>query len=93
MNGSVGRVIHLAFSLGMMRSPLEREHDLGVFKALSGAEQPMDCRGSQKGSRETSAPGDRPDPGIEPSSLALAGRFFTTSVTCEAIPLIALVFS
>ena len=48
MNGSVGRVIHLAFSLGMMRSPLEREHDLGVFKALSGAEQPVDCRGSQR---------------------------------------------
>ena len=54
MNGSVGRVIHLAFSLGVMRSPLEREHDLGVFKALTGVEQPMDCRGSQKGSRETS---------------------------------------
>ena len=32
-------------------------------------------------------PGDRPDPGIEPTSLmspALAGRFFTTSTTWEA---------
>ena len=38
------------------------------------------------------SPGDLPDPGIEPSSLALAGRFFTTSATCEAISLIALVF-
>ena len=31
-------------------------------------------------------PGDLPDPGIEPISLmspALAGRFFTTSATCE----------
>ena len=25
--------------------------------------------------------GDRPDPGMEPASLTLAGRFFTTSVT------------
>ena len=38
------------------------------------------------------SPGDLPDPGIEPSSFALAGRFFTTSATCEAISLIALVF-
>ena len=33
------------------------------------------------------SPGDRPDPGIEPTSLmfpALAGRFFTTSATWEA---------
>ena len=33
------------------------------------------------------SPGDLPDPGIEPESLmfpALAGRFFTTSATCEA---------
>ena len=33
------------------------------------------------------APGDLPDPGIEPTSLtslALAGRFFTTSATWEA---------
>ena len=33
-------------------------------------------------------PGDLPDPGIEPSSLmspALAGRFFTTSATWEAL--------
>ena len=32
-------------------------------------------------------PGDIPDPGIEPlsqASPALAGRFFTTSTTCEA---------
>ena len=32
-------------------------------------------------------PGDRPNPGMEPVSLmfpALAGRFFTTSATCEA---------
>ena len=32
-------------------------------------------------------PGDPPDPGIEPTSLmypALAGRFFTTSASCEA---------
>ena len=31
-------------------------------------------------------PGDLPDPGIEPASLtspALAGRFFTTSITWE----------
>ena len=34
------------------------------------------------------SPGDLPDPGIEPASLlspALAGRFFTTSTTWEAI--------
>ena len=33
------------------------------------------------------APGDLPDPGIEPTPLmspALAGRFFTTSATWEA---------
>ena len=33
-------------------------------------------------------PGDLPDPGIEPTSLtspALAGRYFTTSVTWEAL--------
>ena len=30
------------------------------------------------------AQGDLPDPGIEPVSLALAGRFFTTSATWEA---------
>ena len=29
-------------------------------------------------------PGDRPDPGIEPSSPVLAGEFFTTSTTWEA---------
>ena len=28
-------------------------------------------------------PGDLPDPGIEPASPALAGRFFTTSTTSE----------
>ena len=34
------------------------------------------------------SPGDLPDPGVEPTSLvspALAGRFFTTSVTWEAL--------
>ena len=36
------------------------------------------------------SPGDLPDPGIEPVSLtspalALAGRFFTTSATWEAL--------
>ena len=33
-------------------------------------------------------PGDLPDPGIEPASLislALAGRFFTTSATWEGL--------
>ena len=29
--------------------------------------------------------GDLPDPGIEPASTALAGRFFTTSATWEAL--------
>ena len=29
-------------------------------------------------------PGDLPNPGIEPASPALAGRFFTTSTTWEA---------
>ena len=29
-------------------------------------------------------PGDHLDPGIEPTSLALAGGFFTTSATWEA---------
>ena len=29
-------------------------------------------------------PGDLPNPGIEPVSTALAGRFFTTSTTWEA---------
>ena len=35
------------------------------------------------------SPGDLPDPGIEPTSLkspALAGRFFTTNATWEALP-------
>ena len=34
------------------------------------------------------SPGALPDPGFEPTSLlspALAGRFFTTSATCEAL--------
>ena len=31
-------------------------------------------------------PGDLPDPGIEPMSPALAGGFFTTSATWEALP-------
>ena len=30
-------------------------------------------------------PGDRPEPGIELESLALAGGFFTTSATWEAL--------
>jgi len=33
-------------------------------------------------------PGDLPDPGIEPTSFmspALAGGFFATSATCEAL--------
>ena len=30
-------------------------------------------------------PGDLPDPEIEPASPALAGRFFTTSTTWEAL--------
>ena len=30
------------------------------------------------------SPGDLPDPGIKPVSLALAGRFFTTSIIWEA---------
>ena len=34
MNGSVGRVIHLAFSLGMMRSPWRRNMT-GEFSKLS----------------------------------------------------------
>ena len=36
----------------------------------------------------TLPPGDLPDPGIEPASLltsALAGRFFTTRATWEAL--------
>ena len=36
------------------------------------------------------SPGDLPDPGIQPVSLvfpALAGRFFSTSTTWEALPL------
>jgi len=32
-------------------------------------------------------PGDLPDPGIEPVSLALAGRFFTSSATWETLGL------
>lgn len=57
MNGSVGRVIHLVFSLSMMRSHLRLECDLTwEFSKLSlAAEQHMDCRGSQRGSRETSS--------------------------------------
>ena len=30
-------------------------------------------------------PGDLPNPGIEPASLALAGTFFTTRATCEVL--------
>ena len=40
-------------------------------------------------------PGDLPNPGIEPSSLmvpVLAGRFFTTSATWEALPIYRLFF-
>ena len=33
--------------------------------------------------------GDLPEPGVEPMSLALAGRFFTTSTTWEAGPQLA----
>jgi len=33
------------------------------------------------------SPGDVPNPGIKPVSLALAGRFFTTSATWEAFQL------
>ena len=60
---------------------------------------PMDC--SQPGSSvheilqvriqdwvAISSPGDLPNPGTEPGSLtspALAGGFFTTSATCEAL--------
>ena len=32
-----------------------------------------------------SSPGDLPNPGIEPSSPALAGGFFTTSTTWESL--------
>ena len=32
-----------------------------------------------------SPPGDLPDPGIKPGSSALAGGFFTTSATWEAL--------
>ena len=35
-------------------------------------------------------PGDLPDPGIEPQSLALADRFFTTSTTWEACKIFCL---
>ena len=36
------------------------------------------------------SPGDLPDPGIQPASLvfpSLAGRFFSTTATWEALPL------
>ena len=36
-------------------------------------------------SRGSSQPGDLPNPGIEPASLALAGLFFTTSASREAL--------
>ena len=32
-------------------------------------------------------PGDLPDPGIKPGPPTLADRFFTTSITCEALTL------
>ena len=32
-------------------------------------------------------PGDLPDPGIKPASPTLADRFFTPSITCEALTL------
>ena len=35
-------------------------------------------------------PGDRPNPGIEPGSLVLAGGFFTTSATWEVPSVIGL---
>ena len=46
-----------------------------------------DSPGKNTGVRCCRPPGDLPDPGIEPESLispALAGGFFTTSVTWEA---------
>ena len=52
---------------------------------------PLSMRFSMQGYRNGlpfPSPGDLPDPGIEPMSLmssALAGGFFTTSATWEAI--------
>jgi len=36
------------------------------------------------------SPGDLPDPGIEPESPALAGRFFTTEPPKKSFPLTVL---
>ena len=61
--------------------------------------KPMDCSQPSSSVHEIlqvriqdwvaiSSPGDLPNPGTEPGSLtspALAGRFFTTSATCEAL--------
>ena len=46
----------LGFSSKQDEKPLETEQDLiWSFKFLLAAEQHMDCRGSQRGSRETSS--------------------------------------
>ena len=39
------------------------------------------------------SPGDIPNPGIEPGSPALAGRFFTTNATWEVTATLSLVFT
>ena len=38
------------------------------------------------------SPGDLPDPGIKPASLALAGRFFTVEPTGKSISCVSFVF-
>ena len=43
-------------------------------------------------SRPFPLPGDLPDPGIEPTSPMLAGRFFTTRSTWEALIIIQIIF-
>lgn len=57
MNGSVGRVTHLAFHLSMLKNHLIGNTILlGRFKSSFWLlNNNMDCRGSQRGGRETSS--------------------------------------
>ena len=96
--GSEGKVSACnAGDLGLIpgsgRSPGEGNGDPLQYSCL---ENPMDCIAHQAplstgfsrqeywGGLPFPPPGDLPDPGIEPMSPALAGRFFTITDTWEA---------
>ena len=56
----------------------------GFRKGIGTRDQIADICWIMEKARDTS-PGDLPNPGTEPTSPALAGRFFTASATGEAL--------